>query len=50
MKMSFSRFMVAGFVAVSLVASGAALADVDLSKSKVFRDLEADERADRGCV
>lgn len=35
MKVSFSRSMAAAFVAVSLAASGAALADVDLSKSKV---------------
>jgi polyisoprenoid-binding protein YceI len=35
MKKSFSRSMVAAFAAVSLVASSAALADVDLSKSKV---------------
>lgn len=30
MKVSFSRSMAAAFVAVSLAASGAALADVDL--------------------
>jgi polyisoprenoid-binding protein YceI len=35
MKTSFSRSMVAAFAAASLVASGAALAGVDLSKSKV---------------
>ena len=35
MKKSFSRFMAATLVAASLVASGAALADADLSKSKV---------------
>lgn len=35
MKKSFSRSIVAAFAAVSLVASGAALADVDLAKSKV---------------
>ncbi len=35
MKVSFSRSMLAAFAAVSLAASSAALADVDLSKSKV---------------
>ncbi|MGU7770986.1 YceI family protein [Burkholderia sp. MR1-5-21] len=35
MKVSFSRSMLAAFAAVSLAASGAALADVDLAKSKV---------------
>ena len=35
MKVAFSRSLVAAFAAVSLVASGAALADVDLAKSKV---------------
>lgn len=35
MKVSLSRSMAAAFVAVSLAASGAALAYVDLSKSKV---------------
>ena len=35
MKVSFSRSMLAAFAAASLVASGAALADVDLAKSKV---------------
>jgi len=35
MKVSFSRSMLAAFAAVSLAASSAVLADVDLSKSKV---------------
>ncbi|MGU7770038.1 YceI family protein [Burkholderia sp. MR1-5-21] len=35
MKVSFSRSMLAAFAAASLAASGAALADVDLAKSKV---------------
>ncbi len=35
MKVSFSRSMLTAFAAVSLAASSAALADVDLSKSKV---------------
>ncbi|PRD77486.1 polyisoprenoid-binding protein [Burkholderia multivorans] len=35
MKVSFSRSMLAALAAASLVASGAALADVDLAKSKV---------------
>ncbi len=35
MKVSFSRSMLTAFAAVSLLASGAALADVDLAKSKV---------------
>ncbi|MGU7785388.1 YceI family protein, partial [Burkholderia sp. PU8-34] len=35
MKVSFSRPLLAAFAAVSLAASGAALADVDLAKSKV---------------